>query len=68
MLNERPRRKKPDLTVREEPRYINDGTKLFRKQFWLVDPNFCLCYSDSYKVCFYFLSLPSYEIPRQNGF
>lgn len=50
MLNKRQEERKPHLAIREEPPYINDRTKLFGKQFWLVDSNFCLSNSNSYKV------------------
>lgn len=43
------------LAIREEARNINNWTKFFREQVWLVNPNLCLSTFNSYKVWFFSL-------------
>jgi hypothetical protein len=40
----------PHLAIRKEPSYIYNSSKLFRKEFWLVNSNFCVSNSNSYKI------------------
>lgn len=38
------------LSIREEISNIYDRSELFRKQFWFVNPDFCLCISNACKT------------------
>lgn len=43
-------KRSPDLALGEEPSNIDNRSKRLRKQLWLVNPNFSLSNSYSYKI------------------
>lgn len=56
MINQKKKTKnQTHLAIREEARNINNWTKFFREQVWLVNPNLCLSTFNSYKVWFFSL-------------